>query len=192
MKTKRQIQKETTRKLILDTAYQVYADQGFTATTNKIAQEANVSHGTIFVHFPTVENLITCLLEEFGIEINEQLHTLSEQDENLEIFLDAHVTILIRYEKFYKRLISEISLLPEQARFVYINMQSVVSFHLNKVIIRYQTKNLIKDIPMHLIFNTWLGLLHYYLSNSFIFTKGSVLTEFKDELIGNYIKLIEK
>ncbi|AFA49652.1 TetR/AcrR family transcriptional regulator [Acetobacterium woodii] len=192
METKRQLQKAATRKLILDTAYQVYAEQGFTATTNKIAQAANVSHGTIFVHFPTVENLISCLLEEFGIEINEQLHSLSEQDENLETFLDAHITILIRYEKFYQRLISEISLLPEQARFIYINMQSVVSFHLNNVLIRYQTKNLIKDIPMHLIFNTWLGLLHYYLSNSFIFTTGSVLTEFKDELISNYIKLIKK
>ncbi len=192
METKRQLQKAATRKLILDTAYQVYGEQGFTATTNKIAQAANVSHGTIFVHFPTVENLISCLLEEFGIEINEQLHSLSEQDENLETFLDAHITILIRYEKFYQRLISEISLLPEQARFVYINMQSVVSFHLNNVLIRYQTKNLIKDIPMHLIFNTWLGLVHYYLSNSFIFTTGSVLTEFKDELISNYIKLIKK
>lgn len=192
MRTKRQIQKETTRKLILDTAYQVYADEGFSATTNKIAKEANVSHGTIFVHFPTVECLIICLLERFGSEINEQLHVLSEKVESLETFLAAHLNILIPYESFYKRLISEISLLPEQARYVYINMQSVVSFHLNSVIERYKTHNAIKEIPMHIIFNTWLGLVHYYLTNSFLFKEGSVLAEYKDELIRSYIILVEK
>jgi AcrR family transcriptional regulator len=108
MKTKRQIQKEATRKLILDAAYQVYANEGFSATTNQIAKVANVSHGTIFVHFPTVDNLIICLLERFGSEINEHLHLLSEKDESLETFLAAHINILICYEDFYKRLISEI------------------------------------------------------------------------------------
>lgn len=192
MKTKRQIQKEATRKLILDTAYQVYADEGFSATTNKIAKAANVSHGTVFVHFPTVDNLIVCLLERFGLEINEHLHLLSEKDESLETFLAAHINILIPYESFYKRLISEISLLPEQARYVYINMQSVVSFHLNTVVERSKTEKAIKEIPMHIIFNTWLGLLHYYLTNSFLFKEGSVLTEYKDELIRSYIILVEK
>lgn len=192
MKTKRQIQKEATRELILDTAYQVYADEGFAATTNKIAKAANVSHGTIFVHFPTVECLIICLLERFGSEINEHLHILSEKDESLETFLAAHINVLIRYEDFYKRLISEINSLPQEAKYVFINIQSVVSFHLNQVIEREKDKIAIKDIPMHIIFNSWLGLIHYYLTNNYLFTVGSVLTEHKDELILNYIKLIEK
>lgn len=192
MKTKRQIQKEATRELILDTAYQVYADEGFDATTNKIAKAANVSHGTVFVHFPTVECLIICLLERFGSEINEHLHILSEEDESLETFLAAHINVLIRYEDFYKRLISEINSLPQEAKYVFINIQSVVSFHLNQVIEREKNKEAIKDIPMHIIFNSWLGLIHYYLTNNYLFTAGSVLTEHKDELILNYIKLIKK
>nr|WP_320026997.1 TetR/AcrR family transcriptional regulator [uncultured Acetobacterium sp.] len=192
MKTKRQIQKEATRELILDTAYQVYADEGFGATTNKIAKEANVSHGTVFVHFPTVECLIICLLERFGSEINGQLHILSEKDESLETFLGAHINVLIRYEDFYKRLISEINSLPQEAKYVFINIQSVVSLHLNQMIERDKEKKAIKDIPMHIIFNSWLGLIHYYLTNNYLFTTGSVLTEHKDELILNYIKLIRK
>ena len=192
MKTKRQIQKEATRELILDTAYQVYADEGFGATTNKIAKAANVSHGTVFVHFPTVEDLIICLLERFGSEINEQLHILSEKDESLETFLAAHINVLICYEDFYKRLISEINSLPQEAKYVFINIQSVVSFHLNQMIERDQEKKAIKEIPMHIIFNSWLGLIHYYLTNNYLFTAGSVLTEHKDELILNYMKLIKK
>lgn len=192
MKTKRQIQKEATRKLILDTAYQVYADEGFSATTNQIARAANLSHGTIFVHFPTVENLIICLLERFGLEINAQFHFLAEKDESLETFLAAHISVLIRYEDFYKRLISEINVLPQEAKYVFINIQSVVSFHLNQVIERDQENETIKEIPMHIVFNSWLGLIHYYLTNSYLFAAGSVLTDHKDELILNYIKLIRK
>ncbi|AWW26761.1 TetR/AcrR family transcriptional regulator [Acetobacterium sp. KB-1] len=192
MKTKRQIQKEATRKLILDAAYQVYAEEGFSATTNQIAKAANVSHGTIFVHFPTVDNLISCLLERFGSEINEHLHLLSEKDESLETFLAAHINVLISYEDFYKRLISEINILPQEAKYVFINIQSVVSFHLNQVIERDKEKKAIKEIPMHIIFNSWLGLIHYYLTNNYLFAAGSVLTDHKDELILNYIKLIRK
>ncbi|WP_303871725.1 TetR/AcrR family transcriptional regulator [Acetobacterium wieringae] len=191
MKTKRQIQKEATRKLILDTAYRVYAEEGFSATTNQIAKAANVSHGTIFVHFPTVENLLICLLERFGSEINKHLHLLSEKDESLETFLAAHIDVLIRYEDFYKKLISDINSLPQDAKFVFINIQSVVSLHLSQVIEREKEKKEIKEIPMHIIFNSWLGLIHYYLTNSYLFSAESVLTEHKDELILNYIKLLE-
>lgn len=192
MKTKRQVQKEETRLHILETAYRIYAEEGFSATTNQIARAASVSHGTIFVHFPTVENLIVCLLEGFNAEINGQLHILSEKNESLETFLEEHINVLIRYEAFYKRLISEINVLPQEAKFVFINMQSVVSFHLNQVIDRCKNEKTIKEIPMHIIFNSWLGLVHYYLINSYLFTEGSILTEYKVELISNYIKLIEK
>lgn len=192
MKTKRQVQKEETRLHILETAYRIYGEEGFSATTNQIARAASVSHGTIFVHFPTVENLIVCLLEGFNAEINGQLHILSEKDESLETFLEAHIDVLIRYEAFYKRLISEINVLPQEAKFVFINLQSVVSFHLNQVIDRCKNEKTIKEIPMHIIFNSWLGLVHYYLINSYLFTEGSILTEYKVELISNYIKLIEK
>ena len=192
MKTKRQVQKEATRLHILETAYHIYAEEGFSATTNRIARAANVSHGTIFVHFPTVENLIVCLLDDFNAEINGQLHGLSEKNERLETFLEAHINVLIRYEAFYKRLISEVNSLPQEAKFVFINMQSVVSFHFNQVIERCKNEKTIKEIPMHIIFNSWLGLVHYYLTNSYLFTEGSVLTEYKEELICDFIKLIKK
>ncbi|MDF2802514.1 MAG: transcriptional regulator TetR family [Anaerocolumna sp.] len=189
---KRQIQKESTRKLILQSAYEVYSSKGFGATTNMIAKEAQISHGNIFVHFPTVEELQKCLLEQFGMDINKQLHELSEHNYSLEDILYAHIEILNNHQNFYKRLISESSLLPEQAKYIYISIQSSVSFHLSQVIERYQDEGKIKMLPLHFIFNSWLGLLHYYLSNQELFAPdGSVLNRYKKEMVNNFINLLE-
>lgn len=188
---KRQIQKESTRKLILQSAYQVYSNKGFGATTNMIAKEAQISHGNIFLHFPTVEDLQICLLEQFGVDINNQLHELSKNN-SLEDILYAHIEILMKHQEFYKRLVSESNLLPAQAKYVYISIQSSVSFHLSQVVGKYQNERLIKMLPMHFIFNTWLGLLHYYLYNQELFAPdGSVLNRYKEELVNNFINLLK-
>ncbi len=187
---KRQIQKENTKKKILQAAYVVYSGEGFGAATNRIAKEAQIAHGSIFVHFPTVEDLKLSLLEQFGADINKQLHELAESY-NLEEILYAHIEVLVKHQEFYKRLISESSLLPEQAKYVYLSIQSTVSFHLGQVVEKYQKEGKIKELPLHFIFNSWLGLLHYYLSNEKLFApEDSVLDRYKDELVGNFLKLL--
>ncbi|WP_124065077.1 TetR/AcrR family transcriptional regulator [Clostridium sp. E02] len=189
---KRQLQKEFTRKRILQSAYQVYSDKGFGATTNMIAKEAQISHGTIFLHFPTAVELQICLLEQFGMEINKQLHQLSEKDDSLEDLLSAHIDVLIKHQNFYKRLIAESSFLPEQARYVYISIQSSVSLHLSQAFEKGQKEGHIKNLSMHLMFNTWLGLLHYYLSNQELFApEGAVLNQYKEELVHHFINLLK-
>ncbi|MFZ5827911.1 MAG: TetR/AcrR family transcriptional regulator [Bacillota bacterium] len=53
------------RKQILETAIPLFARQGFDATSvSQIAREAGVSHGTIFLYFPTKEELFTAAVVE--------------------------------------------------------------------------------------------------------------------------------
>lgn len=188
---KRQLQKENTRKLILQSAYQVYSNEGFRATTSMIAKEAQISHGNIFVHFPTVEDLLISLLEQFRTDMNEKLHESLHNNDSLEVILYTHIDMIMIHQKFYKRLITESSLLPEQAKYIYISIQSTVSFHISQVIERYQRERKIKDLPIYFIFNSWLGLLHYYLSNEELFAPdGTVLKRYKEELVNNFIHLL--
>jgi AcrR family transcriptional regulator len=188
---KRQLQKESTRKLILQTAYEVYAKEGFGATTTSIAKEAQIAHGSIFVHFPTVEDLKINLLEQFGTDMNRQLHELSENCSSLEEFLYAHIEILTKHQEFYRRLIGESSQLPEQVKYVYISIQSTVSFHMSKVLETCIKEGKIKKLPIHFIFNTWLGLLHYYLQNQELFAPEEVvLNRYKEELVRNFVDLL--
>lgn len=188
---KRQLQKDATRKRILQTAYEVYSQDGFHATTNQIAKAAKIAHGSIFVHFPAVEDLKASLLEQFGRDLNQELHELSVNNGSLEDFLYTHIKILMKHQRFYKRLITESSLLPRQVTYIYVSIQSTVSFHMGNLIEVCQKEGKIKKLPVYFIFNTWLGLLHYYIINEELFAPdGSVLNRYKEELVRNFIELI--
>ncbi|MCL2321201.1 MAG: TetR/AcrR family transcriptional regulator [Oscillospiraceae bacterium] len=193
MQTKRQDQKIQTRKKILDTTFYLYSTRGFSTPTNIIAKEARLSHGAIFVHFSTRDELQLCVLEQFAKEVGNKLHDLSKIAGSISELLYAHINILEEYESFYKNLISEIKTLPEESRTILLALQSETSLHFGTVIEWEKQHGKIKDIPLHMLLNTWLGLLHYYLQNSELFTpKGSVLKQRKDELVDTFVSLISK
>lgn len=189
---KRQLQKENTRKKIIESAYRLYAEKGFTTTTSAVAKEADVSHGTIFVHFPTLDDLLACLLQNFGDTVGTTLHSLAEGNRSVEDFLKTHIAVLEEYEDFYRRLITEISLLPDEAKTTFIFIQSTVSFHFSKVVEQEIQQKAIKNLPVHMLFNTWIGLVNYYLQNKELFAPdASVLKRYKSELIRVFLKLIK-
>ena len=191
MRQKRQEQKVETRRRIIDTAYRLYGAGGFSTPTQVIARETGLSHGAIFVHFPTREALQLQVLEKFTQEIGDKLHAVSKSGGKISDLLYAQIGALEDYEAFYKKLISEISILPDETKTLLIGLHSVMSFHFGEVIEREKRNGRVKDIPLHVLFNTWLGLLHYYLQNSELFTSGdSVLKDRKKELVSNFILLI--
>ena len=159
--------------------------------TNRIAQEAGISHGAVFLHFPTREALQLQVLKRFTREMGNKLHDLSKTGAGIRELLHAHILILEEYESFYKNLISEISALPDGTKTMLLSLHSMTSYHFDAVFRREKRRGRIKDIPLHMLFNTWLGLLHYYLQNSELFApKKSVLKRRKDELVNTFISLI--
>ena len=190
---KRQLQKEKTREKIVTAAIKIYSEQGFSAPTAAIAEEAQVSHGSIFVHFPTVESLLDCLLNNFSKDINIELHSLSESINDIEKLLSMHIDVLIKHESFYKRLIKEAVYLPEETKNTFITIQSTVSIHFLQALEPKINEGKVKDVPFYIIFNTWLGLVHYYLLNGELFApKSSVLLRHKDTLIKYFMVLIRQ
>ena len=193
MSGKRKLQKEQTRERIIAAAMKVYSENGFSVPTVVVAEEAQVSHGSIFVHFPTVESLLVCLLDSFSRSLNSELHSLSESGGDLEKLLDMHINILIQHENFYKRLIKEAVYLPEEARNTFIAIQSTVSIHFWQALEHEISAGEIKPVPFHMLFNTWLGLVHYYLLNSELFAPGdSALKRHKGALISCFMSLIKQ
>lgn len=190
---KRQLQKNLTRRHLIETALKEFGEKGILATkTLDIAKAANVSHGTVFSHFPTQEDLLTAVIEDFGNKLAARLHELVDENSNLAEILKAHLTGLIEFEPFYIRLIIERRLLPEAARNTYIMLQSIVSFHISLAAEGEMKQGTIKIQPVHLIFNTWIGLIHYYMTNSDLFSPdGSVLKQYGEQLLQYYLNLIK-
>ena len=63
--TRRQRQKDETRRLILDTAYALFEEQGYEKTTTRqLATRAGVAAGTVFQHFPDKASLLVAAFED--------------------------------------------------------------------------------------------------------------------------------
>jgi AcrR family transcriptional regulator len=191
--TKRELQKQETKKHIMAVAYSVYSEKGFSAVTSDIAKAANVSHGTIFAHFPTLKELLAALLAAFSDRLSRSLHELSARSETVEDVLKAHLDVLLAHEGFYTRLITERRLLPAELQNVFIAVQSALSFHMNTVLAKEVGAGRVKDLPPHILFNTWMGLVHYYLQNSDFFAPGaSVIARYRQELTDNFMEMIKE
>jgi len=192
--TARQAQKAKTREKIIATAYRVFSEKGFSVATSVIAKEAGVSHGSIFAHFPTLNDLLINLLADFGEKMGTSLHLLAQKSDSLENLLNEHLDVLAENEAFYSRLISEKDRLPEEAKNTFVLIQSTVAFHFSSAIEREIEKGTVKKLPVHMLFNTWLGLVHYYLLNREFFSdsKESVIKRYRTELLSTYLNLIKK
>jgi AcrR family transcriptional regulator len=193
MAEQRRLQKAQTREKIIAAAFKVYSAEGFSAPTAAIAREARVSHGSIFAHFPTAESLALCLLEVFAQDIKNELYFLHASANDIRKLLEMHIDVLIRHESFYKRLVKEAVYLPQEAKNTFIAIQSALAIHFLQALEPKMRAGKIKDLPFPMLFNTWLGLVHYYLLNGDLFApRDSVLTRYKNSLIECFISLIKQ
>ncbi len=191
---KRQQQKNSTRKKIIEAAARQFAINGLITTrTADVAGEAGVSHGTIFAHFHTQEELLTGVIEDVGEKINTRLHETAGGQKGFNLALKAHIDVLTEFEPFYTRLVIENRLLPKEARDTFLMLQSTVSFHLYQAIQKEVEAGVMKKLPEDMVFNGWIGLVHYYIANSDLFApEGSVLRAYGEKLIEFYINMVKK
>lgn len=109
-RTTRQEQAAATRAHIADIALRLFARQGYSATsTRQIAEEAEVSEGAIFHHFPTKHEILRSI-PEYRTTFIREAELLVEQsgDASAETFLRALFSRfgeLLETERHYVRLL---------------------------------------------------------------------------------------
>lgn len=189
---KRKNQKEQTRETIINVALSLYASNGIAATTtSEIAEKSKVSHGTIFVHFPNKECLIEEAISKFGAVVTIRMHEMIDLKCDMRKLLDTHLEVLSEYEDLYIKLITEVPLLGASVNHTLIGIQSNISFHISQVAEKEMKDRRIKEMPIHLLFNTWVGLIHYYLINKELFAPNQkVITSYGNELVNHFMDLI--
>ena len=190
--TNRQLKKEQTKELLLKTAYEVFSERGIMNTRmSDIAHAAGVSHGTVFVHFQSQEALIEEVIETYCHKIAVNTHNLAESSGSFRELLRAHLQGIMEFEKFYTRLVIENRMLPSGARDSWVSVQSAVSYHFSKVYDREFGPNRESGIPSYMLFNMWVGLVHYYLENGDLFApEENVICRYKDILADSYLNLL--
>jgi AcrR family transcriptional regulator len=185
--------KQKTRETLLQAAFDLFCEQGLAATrTIDVARRAGVSHGAVFLHFPTRDDLVAEVVGGTTKRIAERIAHLTEREgTTTRDVLQAHLAGIAEHEDFYARLVAESPLLRPYARSTLLGIQAVVSHHLGAVVRREQAEGRLKAVPLPLLFNTWLGLVHYYLVNRDLFAPGeSVIERHGQTLVEHYLGLL--
>lgn len=190
---KRELQKRQTRERLVEVAGELFARQGISATTTaEVAKAAGVSHGTVFAHFPTREELVAEVVARATGEVSRRLHErMGEADLDVRAILQAHLDALAVDEALQARLVMEAPLLPDLARRRLVGVQSALSHHLRLAAEREVAAGRMRSVKPHLLFNTWVGLVNHYLVNRDLFAPGgSVLRSRGPELVDHLLALL--
>ncbi|MCA9658612.1 MAG: TetR/AcrR family transcriptional regulator [Myxococcales bacterium] len=192
MPTSRAQKKEMTRQRILDAALAQCADRGFVGLrTAEVARATGVSHGAVFSHFPTREELVDVTVATVGRAISDRLHAELRGAAGLREILTAHLAAIREHEEHYRWLAIEWPNLPPQVQRAWLGIQSAISYHLHAAAERARARGEIREVPQHLLFNTWIALVHHYLIHRELFAPGrSVLDERGAELIDHFLYLL--
>jgi AcrR family transcriptional regulator len=98
--------KEITRKKILNSAFRITLDMGFSnATTREIAKEAGLSEGAIFYHFKDKKILFEKMVEEYARDYLKRLEVA------LSYNTDSYKLLMRLIELHIERFISKESIL---------------------------------------------------------------------------------
>jgi AcrR family transcriptional regulator len=190
--TTRAHRKERTRAQIMKATSALFARKGLAATTTlEVARRAGVSHGLVFAHFHTRDELVAAVVGEHGERVIQRIHDLAQAGGSLRDVLAAHLSGLAEHEDFYARLVTEGPALPPRSRAILLGIQSATAHHLAEAAEREMAAGTVRRMPIHLLFNTWLGLVHHYVANRDLFApKDSVLTRRGPELLEHYLGLL--
>ncbi|MCC7404064.1 MAG: TetR/AcrR family transcriptional regulator [Bdellovibrionales bacterium] len=192
-KMTRKEQKEKTRAGLVGQAETLFALNGISSTTTAdIAKALKVSHGTLFVHFSTREDLIKAVVDEFGEKLSTALGARCSSDLKLRDLLKAHLSVLAEYEDFYMRLVSESQSLPPHIRSILYSMNASLSYRFYRAAKAEMDKGVIKKMTQVHFFNTWMGLVHYYILNRDLFSERTpILVEVGEDLLRHFFHLIK-
>ena len=192
-KTSRQEQKEKTRAGLVRQAELLFVEKGISNTTTAdIAKALKVSHGTLFVHFPTREDLVKAVVDEFGEKLGSALGARCADNLKLKDLLKSHLSVLADFEDFYMRLISESQSLPPHIRSIVYSMNASLSYRFYASAKSEMNKGTIKKMSQIHFFNTWMRLVHYYIMNRDLFSeKTPIMNEVGEDLVQHFFHLIK-
>jgi len=131
--SKEDVVREFRVREILAAARRVIADHGFEgATIDRVAEEARIAKGTVYLYFDNKDNLLQAAMEEglisFGEQIRAEVANVADPLEKLRRLVTAQLGIMNANRDFIKALIVEHSLVdPSSSR---PGAQRLVEHHL--------------------------------------------------------------
>lgn len=176
--TKRDRQRADTRRQLVDSALRIVAEAGFAgASTAAIAKATGKAHGTVFIHFPTRDDLVNELVAQVGRTMSQALSAGENQTPLVAEVLSAHLEALRANEVLYARMLKEAATLPLAARTYIFALQSGISSRLKEAYTRENAAGTVRSVDPVFLGNVWIGLTNHYLINREFFAPGAFVID---------------
>lgn len=193
-KLSRREQKEKTRLGLIDEALSLFARRGITATTTAdVAKALEVSHGTVFMHFPTRDDLVLAVIDTFGARLSAELGRRLNNEMPLRALLRAHLSVLAEFEDFYLRLVTESHALPSALRAQVYSMNASLSYRFHRAAREQMKTGEFKQLAQVPFFSTWMALVQYHVMNRDLLCEDTPILKHKgEEILRLFTQLIKE
>lgn len=188
----REIRKQRTQRRILESACDLCAQRGFAdLKTPDVAHRAQVSQGSVFVHFTSREGLLREVIVTMTARITDALHDQVARGGSLEQVLQVHLEVLASHEERLRWLVLEVPLMSAELQLPWLGLQAAMSFHVGQAFERDVAAGMYRPMPLHLLFNTWIGLVNHYIVHREAFAPGgSALDRHGPDLLQHFLGLL--
>lgn len=185
---KREIAKQRTKEKILRTAELLFISNGIDGTrTAEIAKRCGIAHGTVFVHFPNKETLVSAVfvsrLRKSAIELEERYRREGSITDLLKVFLDH----IYRHEHFFALYFRALPSFNTELKRKIMSFEIAVRDNIHRALSDAKVDP--KQIPA--VLNVLFGqLLYYYSFKEVLCEPAGVIETYRGEIQRTILKLI--
>lgn len=185
----RQLRQAATRVRILDAARAELAEHGYRdANTARIATAAGVAHGTVFLHFPTRDDVLDAIVfADAMAEAADVVPHLSRSPPLREL-LDLHLAQLEAHLPFARLLARELPFLPAPLRTRVLLARTPLAEGLRLAIVAGQVEGRFRRCDPTIALSFWFGAIDRHLSHPDLFP---ALSTRGPELRDQFLALLE-
>lgn len=183
-KARREREKQARREEILNAAQRLFAREGFHATRlDDIAEEAELSKGTIYLYFNNKEDLFLSLVQQRLSQLMDRLRRSVEAVkpalEKISRLVHAYLSFFEENGDFFRIIHSEstrfsLNIRDEQRRAILDRYREYVDF-VTAVIAKGKRAGVFKGINSQAIALSLIGLLHSFTFNWILYGDGDRL-----------------
>lgn len=179
---KRQEAKLKSKQQIMTSALTLFMDIGILETsTLKIAETAQVSHGSIFTHFPNREVLITEVLEMEVFRITRDIEAICNRQNDVETLFDRYLEVLSNNERFLSRIYKELPFLSYALQLNVTALEAVMRNALYQAIKASSAMERTDDHHIKVALTAIFATISFYLRNDTLYAEGSSVIQSRKE-----------
>lgn len=182
----REERKKVTREKIIRNATTILGEKGFvTVSTKDIAEASNVSHGTIFLHFNTKQELLYKILRSNVDSFRNAFVERCKAEDKQDIFIKELISVLIEFENILSRVYKDYFYLSNELQKTMDDLETLIKNEIFDNLKNHWSKSL-NILDTFILIDTFLAQVKSYLLEKNSSSVQSILKQRRGRILKLY------